>query len=204
MKRSFDLIVSLICSLCLMPFAILIATGIKIKLGSPILFRQQRPGLNGKPFYLYKFRTMSNERDKNGNLLPDDKRLNSFGLFLRRYSIDEIPQLLNVIRGKLSLVGPRPLLMDYLPLYTEEQRKRHQVRPGITGWAQVNGRNMISWEEKFALDVWYVENRSFFLDLKIIFLTVYKVLKSEGISQEGNVTMEPFKGLQSKASGGSE
>lgn len=204
MKRAFDLCVSLFLSILLLPFAIIIATLIKIKLGSPILFQQQRPGLHGKPFILYKFRTMTNELDRNGNLLTDGKRLTQFGFFLRKYSIDEIPQLLNVIGGKLSLVGPRPLLMDYLPLYTSDQRKRHQVRPGITGWAQVNGRNAISWEEKFALDAWYVENQSFLLDLKILFLTVYKVIKSEGISQEGNVTMEPFRGLQSKASGGSK
>lgn len=170
---------------------------IKIKLGSPILFKQERPGLNGKPFYLYKFRSMTEERDNKDALLPDHIRLTSFGKFLRRYSLDELPQLLNVIKGDLSLVGPRPLLMEYLPLYTPEQAKRHLVRPGITGWAQVNGRNALSWEEKFELDIWYVHNRSLLLDLKILLITIKKVIISEGINQPGNATMESFKGSKS-------
>lgn len=165
-----------------------------MKLGAPILFKQQRPGLNGKPFQLYKFRTMTDKRDSAGKLMPDCERLTSFGRFLRKYSLDELPQLFNVIKGDLSLVGPRPLLMEYLPLYTKEQAKRHLVKPGITGWAQVNGRNAISWEEKFKLDVWYVENQTFLLDFKILFLTFWKVATSEGVNQSTNVTMESFKG----------
>lgn len=164
------------------------------KLGSPVLFKQQRPGLHGKPFYLYKFRTMTDERDENGELLPDHLRLTPFGQFLRKYSLDELPQLFNVLKGDISLVGPRPLLMEYLELYTPEQARRHEVKPGITGWAQVNGRNAISWEEKFKLDVWYVDNRTFWLDIKILFLTVIKVLKKEGINQSEYVTMEKFTG----------
>lgn len=167
---------------------------VRYKLGSPILFKQQRPGLHGKPFYLYKFRTMTDERDENGKLLPDHLRLTSFGKFLRKYSLDELPQLFNVLKGDISLVGPRPLLMEYLELYTPEQARRHEVKPGITGWAQVNGRNAISWEEKFKLDVWYVDNRTFWLDIKILFLTVIKVLKKEGINQSEYVTMEKFAG----------
>lgn len=167
---------------------------VRVKLGSPILFKQQRPGLNGEPFQLYKFRTMTDKRDSAGQLLTDHERLTSFGRFLRKYSIDELPQLINVIKGDLSLVGPRPLLMEYLPLYTKEQTKRHLVKPGITGWAQVNGRNAISWDEKFKLDVWYVENHTFLLDVKILFLTFWKVATSEGVNQSTNVTMESFKG----------
>jgi sugar transferase EpsL len=167
---------------------------IRIKLGSPILFKQQRPGLHGKPFYVYKFRTMSNERDEKGQLLPDHIRLTPFGKFLRKFSLDELPQLLNVLKGDISLVGPRPLLMEYLDLYTLQQARRHEVRPGITGWAQINGRNAISWEEKFKLDVWYVDHQSFWLDIKILYLTILKVIKSEGISQTGHVTIEKFKG----------
>ena len=167
---------------------------VRWKLGSPILFKQQRPGLHGKPFYLYKFRTMTDERDENGELLPDHLRLTPFGQFLRKYSLDELPQLFNVLKGDISLVGPRPLLMEYLELYTPEQARRHEVKPGITGWAQVNGRNAISWEEKFKLDVWYVDNRTFWLDIKILFLTVIKVLKKEGINQSEYVTMEKFVG----------
>jgi sugar transferase EpsL len=185
----------------LAPIIIIVALLIKLKLGTPILFKQQRPGLNGKPFYLFKFRTMTDAKNRNGELLSDEIRLTPFGLILRKLSLDEFPQLINVIKGDISLVGPRPLLMEYLPLYTKEQFKRHEVKPGITGWAQVNGRNAISWEEKFELDVWYVNNQSFFLDLKILFLTVYKVFKSEGINQPGNVTMERFTGGKSKANG---
>ncbi|MBO0958851.1 sugar transferase [Neobacillus sp. MM2021_6] len=202
MKRLFDLSVSLIMLVGLFPIFLIIALLIKLKLGSPIIFRQQRPGLWGKPFYLYKLRTMTNEKDHKGQLLPDYERLTRFGQFLRKYSLDEYPQLFNVIKGDISLVGPRPLLMEYLPLYTKEQSLRHDVRPGITGWAQVNGRNAITWEEKFKFDVWYVNNRSFLLDLKILFLTVFKVATSEGINQPGKATMESFKGTSSTVGGG--
>lgn len=194
MKRIFDFIVSVIILILLSPLMLSVAILVRMKLGSPIFFKQQRPGLHGKPFYFYKFRTMTNEKDEDGELLPDECRLTSFGKFLRRTSLDEFPQLINVIKGDISLVGPRPLLMDYLSLYTKEQAKRHLVRPGITGWAQINGRNSISWEEKFELDVWYVENRTFLLDMKILFLTVYKVFKSQDINQPGNATVEKFKG----------
>ncbi|MED3667080.1 sugar transferase [Geobacillus kaustophilus] len=194
MKRSFDFIVSLIAFAVLSPIMVVTAILVHWKLGSPVLFKQQRPGLHGKPFYLYKFRTMTDERDENGELLPDHLRLTPFGQFLRKYSLDELPQLFNVLKGDISLVGPRPLLMEYLELYTPEQARRHEVKPGITGWAQVNGRNAISWEEKFKLDVWYVDNRTFWLDIKILFLTVIKVLKKEGINQSEYVTMEKFTG----------
>lgn len=196
MKRLFDLFVSLSLSMLFSFLIIIVAVLVRFKLGSPILFKQQRPGLHGKPFFLYKFRTMTDETDSEGNMLPDNVRLTKFGKFLRKYSLDELPQLVNVIKGDLSLVGPRPLLMEYLDLYTEEQAKRHNVRPGITGWAQVNGRNAISWEEKFDFDVWYVKNRTFFLDMKILLLTVKKVSKSEGINQVGHVTIEKFTGTK--------
>ncbi|WP_459501941.1 sugar transferase [Bacillus sp. C1] len=194
MKRLFDLFVSLSLAALFSILLIIVAILVRAKLGSPILFKQQRPGLHGAPFFLYKFRTMTDETDGEGNMLPDDVRLTKFGKFLRKYSLDELPQLVNVIKGDLSLVGPRPLLMEYLELYTEEQAKRHNVRPGITGWAQVNGRNAISWEEKFDFDVWYVKNRTFLLDMKILLLTVKKVFKSEGINQVGHVTIEKFTG----------
>lgn len=194
MKRLFDFSCSLIGLIILSPLLLFAALLIRMKLGSPVLFRQMRPGLYGRPFFVYKFRTMTDERDENGNLLPDEERITPLGQMLRKFSIDELPQLFNVVKGDLSLVGPRPLLMEYLELYSPEQERRHEVRPGITGWAQVNGRNTISWEEKFKLDVWYVNHRSFFLDLKIIFLTVYKVFKREGISQQGHVTIEKFSG----------
>ncbi|MCQ6275284.1 sugar transferase [Bacillus sp. V3B] len=194
MKRCFDLFSSITLFILAIPILLIVAILVKIKLGSPVIFKQKRPGLHEKPFYLYKFRTMTDQRDQQGNPLPDHVRLTSFGKFLRKYSLDELPQLINVIKGDLSLVGPRPLLMEYLPLYTEEQAKRNQVRPGITGWAQINGRNAITWEEKFKLDVWYVENYSLLLDIKILFLTFMKVAKSEGISQANHVTMESFKG----------
>lgn len=197
MKRAFDLIVASAALLILSLVIVVVAILVRFKLGSPIIFPQQRPGLHGKPFYVYKFRTMTDERDENGMLLPDSVRLTSFGKLLRKLSLDELPQLINVIKGDISLVGPRPLLMEYLELYTPEQARRHDVRPGITGWAQVNGRNAISWEEKFKLDVWYVDNRSFWLDIKILFLTVLKVFKSEGINQQGHVTIEKFTGSQS-------
>ncbi len=194
MKRILDFFIGF--SLLLLSFFILIIVAIlvRMKLGSPVIFKQQRPGLNGKPFYVYKFRTMTSAKDKEGNLLPDAVRLTQFGEFLRKLSLDELPQLINVVKGDISLVGPRPLLMEYLQLYTPEQARRHDVRPGITGWAQVNGRNAISWEDKFKLDVWYVDNQSFWLDIKILFLTVIKVFKSEGISQQGHVTMQKFTG----------
>jgi sugar transferase EpsL len=194
MKRSFDVLVSIPLFLLLIPLIIIVAVMVRWKLGAPVVFKQQRPGLKGKPFYLYKFRTMTDAKDNEGNLLSDSIRLTAFGQFLRKYSLDELLQLVNVIKGELSLVGPRPLLKAYLPLYTEEQAKRHNVKPGITGWAQVNGRNAISWEEKFNLDVWYVENQSFLLDLKILALTFNKVLKSEGIQNTNHATMPIFEG----------
>lgn len=196
MKRLFDLICSIIGLLILSSVIVITALFIYIKIGSPVIFKQKRPGMHERPFFVYKFRTMTDERDKSGQLLADHLRLTPFGQLLRKYSLDELPQLFNVLKGDLSLVGPRPLLMEYLELYTPEQARRHEVRPGITGWAQVNGRNEISWEEKFELDVWYVDNRSFWLDIKILFLTVLKVFKSEGISQEGHVTIEKFTGTK--------
>lgn len=193
-KRFFDLVSAIVLLLVLGSAMLLVACIIRWKIGSPVLFRQTRPGLNGKPFTLYKFRTMTDERDEAGNLLSDEKRLTKTGKLIRKTSLDELPQLINVIKGDLSLVGPRPLLMEYVPLYTKRQWRRHEVRPGITGWAQINGRNKVTWEEKFELDVWYVDHRSFFLDLKIIMLTIGKVLKSEGVSQDHHVTAEKFTG----------
>ncbi|MBU8683557.1 sugar transferase [Bacillus haynesii] len=193
-KRFFDLALSVILLVALIPAMILTACLIRWKIGSPVLFRQTRPGLNGEPFTLYKFRTMTDERDEAGNLLSDEKRLTKTGRLIRKTSLDELPQLINVIKGDLSLVGPRPLLMEYIPLYTKRQWRRHEVKPGITGWAQINGRNKVTWEEKFELDVWYVDHRSFLLDLKILLLTVVKVLKSEGVSQDRHVTAEKFRG----------
>ena len=194
MKRLFDFTVSLLLLAAIWPFLLLLVLLVRILLGSPLLFRQQRPGLQGKPFTIYKFRTMTDARDAAGELLPDAERLMPFGRFLRRFSLDELPQLYNVLKGDMSLVGPRALLMEYLPLYSSEQARRHEVRPGITGWAQVNGRNAISWEEKFKYDVWYVDHRSFWLDMRILWMTVKSVLRSQGISQEGQATMEKFKG----------
>ncbi|MCY8517175.1 sugar transferase [Bacillus atrophaeus] len=193
-KRVFDLTAAILLLLCASLIIVFAMCIIRLKIGSPVFFTQVRPGLNGKPFTLYKFRTMTDERDKEGNLLPDEVRLTKTGKLIRKLSIDELPQLWNVIKGDLSLVGPRPLLMEYLPLYTNKQQRRHEVKPGITGWAQVNGRNAISWEKKFELDVWYVDHRSFFLDLKILFLTVRKVLISEGIHQSDHATSERFRG----------
>jgi lipopolysaccharide/colanic/teichoic acid biosynthesis glycosyltransferase len=196
MKRSFDIAVSGLGLLVfLFPLAI-VAWKIHRKMGNPVFFRQMRPGMYGEPFELLKFRTMTNERDPYGQLLSDAKRLTKFGQFLRATSMDELPALWNVFRGDMSLVGPRPLLMEYLPFYSTEQARRHNVRPGITGWAQVNGRNALSWEEKFRLDVWYVDNQSFLLDLKIIFLTAKKVLLQDGISAAGEATMPRFTGNQ--------
>lgn len=194
MKRLFDFIVALCVLFTLLPVIIIVAVLIRFKLGSPILFMQNRPGLNGDIFKMMKFRTMLDAKDKEGNLLPDDQRMTKFGSFLRSTSLDELPGLFNVLKGDMSLVGPRPLLVQYLPLYSKEQTRRHNVRPGITGWAQVNGRNAISWEQKFELDVWYVNNQSMWLDLKILLLTVKKVFIRDGINADGHVTIEPFKG----------
>lgn len=193
-KRLFDIVASTIGLLLLAPVIAAVAFQIRRKLGSPVLFRQMRPGKDGKPFEMIKFRTMRDAIGKDGNPLPDSERMTPFGSFLRSASLDELPELWNVLKGDMSLVGPRPLLMEYLPLYSKEQYRRHDVRPGITGWAQVNGRNAISWEEKFKLDVWYVDNRSLWLDLRIIYLTVKKVLVRDGISAEGEVTMSKFTG----------
>lgn len=193
-KRFLDIICSLGFILCFWWLYILIAVLVKVKLGSPVIFKQKRPGLNGKIFTMYKFRSMTDAKDKNGNLLSDAERLPRFGQLLRATSLDEIPEFINVLKGDMSLIGPRPLLVEYLERYNDEQKRRHDVRPGITGWAQVNGRNAISWEEKFKYDVEYVDNLTFILDIKIIFLTIKKIFISEGITQEGNVTMEEFKG----------
>lgn len=195
MKRLFDLLVAAL-ALLLLAFPLLVLIWfIRRKLGSPVLFRQIRPGFQGRPFTMVKFRTMTNERGADGALLPDAQRLTPFGRFLRASSLDELPELWNVLKGEMSLVGPRPLLMEYLPLYTAEQARRHEVRPGVTGWAQVNGRNAISWEDKFALDVWYVDNRSMWLDVRILWLTVRKVLVRDGISAPGDATMPKFEGI---------
>ena len=196
MKRIFDLIVSILLFMFLSPLLLITAFMVRLKLGKPLLFKQIRPGLHGKHFNIMKFRTMLDTKDANGMALPDSDRLTSFGKFLRSTSLDELPGLFNVIKGDMSLVGPRPLLIEYLPLYSEEQNKRHLMKPGITGWAQVNGRNAITWEEKFKLDVWYVENQSLLLDFKILFLTVLKVLKRADISSSEHVTMEKFRGNQ--------
>lgn len=194
LKRLFDIVVSLTALVILSPILVAVAYLVKKNLGSPVLFRQVRPGLHGKPFEMIKFRTMRDAVDQAGHPLPDSERLTSFGKMLRATSLDELPELWNVLKGEMSLVGPRPLLMEYLPLYDERQSKRHQVRPGVTGYAQVNGRNAISWEQKFELDVWYVENRSFWLDIKILFKTVKKVFLKEDISAEGEATMAKFEG----------
>ena len=193
-KRAFDIVMSASALLMLAPVIGYVAWQINRQMGSPVLFRQARPGLNGKPFEMIKFRTMKDALDADGNPLPDSERLTAFGQFLRSSSLDELSELWNVLKGDMSLVGPRPLLMEYLPLYSAEQVRRHDVRPGITGWAQINGRNALSWEEKFKLDVWYVDNQSFWLDIKILFLTVKKVLVRDGISAEGEATMSKFTG----------
>jgi lipopolysaccharide/colanic/teichoic acid biosynthesis glycosyltransferase len=193
-KRLFDIIIS-ICGLFGLTVPLLaLAWLVRRKLGTPVLFTQVRPGLHGKPFLMVKFRTMTDIRDASGALLPDAQRLTPFGCFLRSSSLDELPELWNVLRGEMSLVGPRPLLMEYLPLYSPEQARRHEVRPGITGWAQVNGRNAISWDDKFALDVWYVDHRSLWLDVRILWMTVRKVLVRDGISAAGEATMQKFEG----------
>jgi sugar transferase EpsL len=193
-KRIFDFIVSLGLLVVLLPIILVVAVLIAAFIGLPVLFRQQRPGLHGRPFQIYKFRTMSMARDAAGELLPDARRLMPMGTLLRRLSLDELPQLYNVLKGDMSLVGPRPLLMEYLPLYSAEQMRRHEVRPGITGWTQVNGRNALSWEEKFALDVWYVDHRSFWLDLEILVMTVKRVFSGSGVTQVGHATTEKFRG----------
>lgn len=194
MKRSFDVVFSILLLLLLWPVLAGVAFLVRINLGGPIFFRQVRPGLQGVPFTMVKFRTMLNTVGADGALLPDEARATRFGHFLRSTSLDELPELWNVFKGEMSFVGPRPLLMEYLPLYTPEQARRHEVRPGITGWAQINGRNSLTWEDKFDLDVWYVDNRSFFLDLKIMLLTLKKVLGRDGINQDGSSTMERFRG----------
>lgn len=193
-KRILDFTLSLIAFILLSPIWLIIAILVKIKLGSPVLFKQKRPGKNEKIFTLYKFRTMTDKKDKNGNLLPDEQRLTKFGKLLRSTSLDELPELINIIKGDMAIVGPRPLLVEYLELYNEEQKHRHDVRPGLTGRAQVNGRNSISWEEKFKDDIKYVKDISFIADIKIVFKTIIKVFKREGISQENSVTMEKFQG----------
>lgn len=194
MKRAFDFTAALFALIILSPALVLVALCVRINMGAPVLFRQLRPGLHAKPFMMVKFRTMRDAVDRHGNLLPDSARLTSLGRFLRATSIDELPELWNVLKGDMSLVGPRPLLMEYLPLYSPQQARRHEVRPGLTGWAQVNGRNALTWDEKFALDVWYVDNRTFLGDLNIIWLTIRQVIKRDGISAAGEATMPKFTG----------
>jgi lipopolysaccharide/colanic/teichoic acid biosynthesis glycosyltransferase len=194
-KRSFDVVAASVALIVLCPVMAAIALVVRILVGSPVLFRQVRPGYKGRPFTCLKFRTMTDARDEHGRLFPDARRLTPLGQSLRSTSLDELPELVNVIRGEMSLVGPRPLLTQYMERYTPEQMRRHDVKPGITGWAQVNGRNHASWDQKFAYDVWYVDNRSFWLDLKILVLTLWKTLKREGISEPGHVTMQEFRGV---------
>src|SRR5690554_3788945 len=201
-KRLFDIVASLTALVLLSPVLLIVALLVRRKLGSPVFFRQTRPGLHGKPFEMVKFRTMRDAYDENGKPLPDSERITPFGRFLRSTSLDELPELWNVLKGDMSVVGPRPLRMDYLPLYNKHQARRHEVRPGVTGWAQINGRNSISWEEKFDLDVWYVDNQSLLLDIKIVFLTVKKVLVREGIDSQVDVPMPRFTG--SKGEGHSQ
>ena len=197
LKRAIDVVGASLALVVLSPLLALVAVGVRVRLGSPVLFRQERPGRGGRPFVMTKFRTMTDRRGADGALLPDAERLTRFGRFLRRTSIDELPELLNVVRGDMSLVGPRPLLMQYLPLYSPEQARRHEVRPGITGWAQVNGRNAVTWDEKFALDVWYVDHHSTRLDLEILGKTITQVFSGDGVSAPGHATMEPFRGSPS-------
>jgi len=196
LKSIFDKLLALFLIILFLPIYIVVSLLILWKMGSPILFRQKRPGYKEKIFGIYKFRTMTNETDKEGNLLPDDKRIVGVGKFIRSTSLDELPQLFNVLKGEMSFVGPRPLLIEYLDLYNDKQRRRHNVKPGITGWAQVNGRNAISWEQKFDYDVWYVDNQSFLLDMKILWLTFLKVVKRSDISSSNSVTMEKFTGTK--------
>ena len=199
-KRALDLFLGALLFILAAPLMGFVAVMILLRLGTPVFFKQFRPGKDNLPFIPYKFRTMSEEYDSSGRLLPDGLRISTFGLFLRKLSLDELPELFNVLKGNMSLVGPRPLLMEYLDRYTPEQARRHEVKPGITGWAQVNGRNAITWEEKFKYDVWYVDNWSLWLDIKIIFLTISKVIKGEGINQPGRATMEEFMGSKEKLS----
>lgn len=194
MKRVLEVILVLVGLTVLLPLIMILMLMVRVSMGTPVFFRQTRPGLHGRPFSMIKFRTMTDERDVAGNFLPDEHRLTRLGQFLRNSSLDELPELLNVLKGDMSLVGPRPLLMEYLPLYTTEQARRHEVLPGVTGWAQVNGRNSITWEEKFLMDVWYVDHRTIWLDLRILWMTVKQVFAREGISQEGHVTTEKFIG----------
>ena len=194
MKRSLDIAVALTGLIVLAPLLAVLALAIRLVLGRPVLFRQRRPGLNGAPFEMVKFRTMTGAVDEHGTPLPDGQRMSAFGAWLRRCSLDELPELLNVFRGEMSLVGPRPLLMQYLDRYTPEQARRHEVKPGLTGWAQINGRNSLSWQDRFILDVWYVDHRSFALDIRILALTVWKVLRREGISEANQATMTEFLG----------
>jgi sugar transferase EpsL len=195
-KRLFDLAFALIALIILSPVILVTAILVRIFIGTPILFKQQRPGYKGQPFFIYKFRSMTNRLARDGSLLPDAERLTRFGRLLRSLSLDELPELLNIIRGEMSFVGPRPLLMQYLPLYSPEQARRHDVVPGLTGWAQVNGRNALDWPTRFKLDVWYVDNWSFWLDIKIILMTAWKAVSREGVNQEGQATVEYFRGEQ--------
>lgn len=198
-KRLLDILASGMGLLVLLPFLVIIGVVIALKLGRPIFFTQTRPGLHARPFNMIKFRTMTDARDSEGNLLPDAERLTPFGKFLRSTSLDELPELWNVLKGDMSLVGPRPLLMQYVPLYSKEQARRHEVRPGITGWAQINGRNALNWEDKFKLDIWYVDNQSFLLDLRILWMTILKVVRRDGISAQGEATMSAFTGNSEKS-----
>lgn len=193
-KRIFDLVAAILGVVVLSPFILLLSLLVRIFIGTPVFFHQLRPGYKGRPFYIYKFRTMTDERDAAGNLLPDAVRLTPFGRFLRSLSLDELPELYNILRGDMSVVGPRPLIMGYLSLYSPEQMRRHDCYPGLTGWAQINGRNAIDWPTRFALDVWYVDHRSFWLDMKIILITIWKVIKRENVNQPGQATIEFFKG----------
>lgn len=196
MKRFFDFAVAFLLLVALSPAMLLLAVLVFMNLGAPVFFKQQRPGLHGRSFYIYKFRSMTGKRNTEEELLSDAERLTPFGRFLRRYSLDELPQLYNVLKGDLSLVGPRALLMEYLPLYSPEQARRHEMKPGITGWAQINGRNAIIWEEKFRYDVWYVDHQSFWLDMNILYRTVFMVCKGHGINEDGHATASPFKGVK--------
>jgi sugar transferase EpsL len=201
LKRALDILGACLGLAVFAPLLLGVALAVRVRMGRPVLFRQQRPGLGSRPFTLYKFRTMLDARDNQGNPLPDEKRLTPLGQVLRRASLDELPELINVLKGEMSLVGPRPLLMQYLDRYTPEQARRHEVKPGLTGWAQINGRNALTWEEKFKLDVWYVDHRTFWLDVKIIGITAWKVLKREGINQEGQATMSLFAGTLTETQG---
>lgn len=197
-KRFFDFVSALLALIVFSLLLVVVSILVKVKLGSPVIFKQERPGLNNKVFTLYKFRTMTDERDENGELLPDEVRLTKFGQFLRNTSIDELPELINILKGDMSVIGPRPLLVQYIPLYNEHQARRAEVKPGLSGWAQVNGRNSVTWEDKFDMDVYYVDNYSFLLDLKILFMTVKNVIKREGISSDTSATMEVFTGTPEK------